>query len=141
MFCVCVFDSLLVEYSNNCFFVLKTIFCIAPCCCMLCVHVVVLLLSVPNAPGSLVQANKGTSYIEIRWNKPTGGVDSYELRYKKATDGNYPSSTTSIGKEQTTYQIDELNAGVTYDIQIRTVSKTESSSYALIRLQTGKYME
>jgi len=85
-------------------------------------------------------ANKGTTYIEIQWGRPTGGLSAYKVRYKKVDDPNYSSETT-IEKEQTTFQIDQLTGGVEYQIQIRSVSNAEHSMYALISITTGRHIQ
>ena len=108
-------------------------FLIVVACLYWCIDVA--LFSVPNRPSSLTQKSIGATYIEVQWAVPTGGKDSYELRYKKASDASYQSRR--VGKELTAYQIDGLNAGKTYDIGIRTISGTEESYYTDTRIATG----
>ena len=95
------------------------------------------LFSVPDPPSNLREKSKGTSYIEIQWNEPTGGKDSYEIRYKKASEPEASYQSRSVGNELTAHQIDTLIAGETYDIGIKTISGTEESTCTDTRITTG----
>ena len=99
------------------------------------VALMLFLFLVPDPPLNLREKTKGTSYIEVQWKKPDGGKDSYEIRYKKASDTSYLSR--SIEKDLTAYQIDTLKAGETYDIGIKTISGTEESTYTDTQITTG----
>ena len=96
------------------------------------------LFSVPDPPSNLRKKSEGTSYIEVHWDEPVGGKDSYKLRYKKTSELDISYQSRSIAKELTAYQIDTLNAGETYDIGIKTISGTEESSYTNTQITTGK---
>lgn len=97
---------------------------------------VVYLLSVPDHPWSFGAKSRGTTYIEVQWTAPDGGRDSYEIRYKKQSETVY-QEISPVDKDVTSYQIVGLEAGVSYDIGIRTISVTEQSEYTSTTLSTG----
>ena len=94
-------------------------------------------LTVPEVPTSLQDKSIGTSYIEVQWQRPPGGVDEYELQYKESSSTEDYISV-EIGGQISNYNIPDLSAGKKYHIQIRSKSGDEYSPYTVANIGTGK---
>ena len=99
-------------------------------------------LEPPSAFAATAGSNPGE--ITISWTLPTtGNPTGFEYRYKRASDGSYPTSgaITGIGapwtnvpdsgsngrQDETSYTIATTFPGVSYDVQIRSETATDSS--------------
>ncbi|MCY3939010.1 MAG: fibronectin type III domain-containing protein, partial [Chloroflexi bacterium] len=75
--------------------------------------------------------------LDVTWTAPAGGVTptGYEAQYrKKAADGADPAEWTAysgtLGATATTLNLPDLDAGATYEVQVRAVSDGESGPWS-----------
>lgn len=78
-----------------------------------------------NAPTGLQSSNTTSNSTKLIWNS-VSGANSYTLTYKKSTSSNYKSVNVST----TYHNLNNLEAGVKYDWNVRTNCSGNHSNYS-----------
>lgn len=78
-----------------------------------------------NAPSGLASSNVGTNTATLSWS-PASGASSYDFEYKLSTATTWTVQNVTV----TSVNLSGLTAATTYNVRVRTVCGSTSSSYS-----------